>query len=116
MELGDRLDELVGTQLLTFGDVIRSVASVLIESCENEEPVLVVLAGRWFGRSVIRSVLIVGHHASLVPFSYMKVRLQEDSSPLILEERISPAGSCAVFRQRILELLTLPNAIHELLC
>ena len=56
METGDRLDKLGGTQLLARRDV--ALASVLIESCEDEEPVLVVPAGRGFGRAVIEPMMI----------------------------------------------------------
>ena len=59
MESGDRLDELVGTQLLARSDI--AFAGVLIESCEDEQLVLIVPAGRWFGRSVLGLVMIVGH-------------------------------------------------------
>ena len=56
METGDRLNELGGTQLLAFRDL--AFVGVLIERYEDEQLVLVVPAGQWFGRSVLRSVMI----------------------------------------------------------
>ena len=59
MELGNRLEKLVGATFLAFGE--KMLASVLIQRFETEQLVLVVPSDRGFGRSVVGMTSISGH-------------------------------------------------------